>query len=84
MINVSLDAVALDELALAILEAVAKLELSAGPLNFTTPVVERFGRPPEGLGLNEETPAFEAAMTPCCPYGGKYVGAGVDIDGGLL
>lgn len=74
--------VPLDALALAELEAVAKLEPSAGPLNFITPV-GRFERPTEELGTNEEAPILDAGpvVIPCCPYGGKYVGAGVDTDG---
>lgn len=72
-VNVPLDASALAE-------AVAKFVPSAGPLNFITPVTG-LKEPPE----DEGTPAFdvadESAKAPCCPYGGKYVGAGVDIIG---
>lgn len=75
--NVPLDASALAE-------AVAKFESPAGPLNFITPV-PRLKEPPEGLRKDEGAPAFDvadaSAKAPCCPYGGKYVGAGVDIIG---
>lgn len=68
--NVPLDALALTEF-----EAIAKLEPSAGPLNFTTSVVGKFERSPEELGKNEDAPTFDAAdvpvIVPCCPYGGK-------------
>lgn len=74
--------VPLDALALAELEAVAKLEPPAGPLNFTTPVDGMFKKSAEELGENEGASAFNVgdnpAIAPCCPYGGKYVGAGVD------
>ena len=64
----------LKALALAELEAVAKLESPAGPLNFITPEgvtdkLERPERPPTELAGNEETPALDVTddPVPCCP-----------------
>lgn len=64
----------LKALALAELEAVAKLVSPAGPLNFTTPegIIDKFERseePPGKLAGNEEAPALDIADDPasCCP-----------------
>lgn len=64
--------------ALAELEAVATL----GPLNFTTLDVGKLAVVAGTPAAKVDIPStFDIPTEPRCPYGGKYVGAGVDITG---